>query len=226
MNKFKSPGIFLALLVLFGGCSFKSKMLDRGRNPVLLAVMPFENMSNDVAGAEVCRQKVYEALVKQDYRVLEIEKTDAILRGLGVTDGGQLKAVEMEKLALGLKTDIFVMGTVEEYFQGASLEVVPFGLCFKRHVKFNVVVKNVLNGKILFVKGRELVRKEPLNSGNDKKKRRKKGGTEEKEPTFLENALGGMVQNAVADTIHSGTEAMAERIGNELVNEMPYFYEP
>ena len=231
--------IFSAVLLLCS-CALKSNVRDVSRKQKLLAIMPFENFSNDVKGPEVTRQKIYEVMKKAEYNVMDLETTDRILRDLGVTDGGQLKAVELGKLAAALGTSVFVTGEVKEYFQGASLEVVPFGFCFKRQVKLLVEVRDVTSGKLLFSKEQELVTREALdkqvkkekkknekkdnNSGEDETKKDDKE-KEEKEPTFFERLFGGILVNAVADTIYSGAEAMAVKIADEIVGIMPYFYE-
>ncbi len=244
MRRGKVAVILLLLSALIGGCAVKRKILDINRKPLVLAVMPFENFSNDAAGAEVCRKKTFETLLAQGFLVLDLEKTDSILRGLGVTDGGQLKAVEIAKLAEGLGTAAFVTGEVQEYFQGPSLEAAPFGLCFKRQVKLQITVKDVVTGKVLFTGRKELVEREALDKQEERKKKKeekrkerekaklegrkveeKDAGEEEREPTFFENLFGGLLRNVVADTIYSGVESMADIITKELVDRMPFFYE-
>jgi len=244
VGSLKAAGIFLAALIFVPGCAGSNRRPEPDKKLRVLAVMPFENLSNDASGAEITRKKIYDALVNDKYEVMELEKTDAILRGLGVTDGGQLKRVELSKLAAGLGTGTLITGEVQEYFQGASLEVIPFGFCFKRQVKLKITVRDALTGKILFERQKELVTREPLDQQEEKRKQNEKNKRElekekrnggkagendtaagEKEPTFLENLFGGILRNAISDTIYSGAELMAYNIAQELVREMPYFYE-
>ncbi|MFH1074989.1 MAG: GNA1162 family protein [Candidatus Firestonebacteria bacterium] len=199
------------ILFLFGSGCTQFRKRDYNKKIARLAVLPFENFSNDVKGAEVSRKKVYEALLKGGYEVLDLEKTDALLRDVGVTDGGQLRAVDLAKVAEVLGTKTFVTGEVKIYFQGMSFEVLPLGLFFKREVKLKITVLEALTEKKLFEKersGRNLERVE-----------------DDKKSSFLENLADSAIKNAVSDTIYSGAELMAWNIAKELVYIMPYYYE-
>jgi len=212
MRKYKLFYIFFVFFALlsFCGCT-KFRVRDYNKRVARLAVLPFENGSNDVKGAEVTRKKLYEALIKGGYEVLDLEKTDSLLREAGVTDGGQLRAVDLSKIAEVLGTRTFVKGEVRIYYQGMSVEIFPPGLFFKREVKLKVTVLDALTEKILFEKER----------GNRDIRRVE----DDKKSSFLENLADSAVKNAVSDTIYSGAEWMAGNIAKDLVYIMPYYYE-
>jgi hypothetical protein len=197
------------VLFLFGCTQFRQR--DFNKKIALLAVLPFENFSNDVKGAEVSRKKIYEVLLKGGYDVLDLEKTDSLLRDVGVTDGGQLRAVELSKLAETLGAKIFVTGEVKQYYQGMSFEILPLGLFYKREVKLKITVLNALTEKKLFEKEK-----------GDRDLRRVK---DNKNNTLLGNIAESAIKNAVVDTIYSGAELMAWDIAKDLVSIMPYYYE-
>ncbi|MEI6845800.1 MAG: GNA1162 family protein [Candidatus Firestonebacteria bacterium] len=211
----KNKNILNTLLVifmlsgLFGCTMFRQR--DYKKKVAVLAVLPFENFSNDVKGAEVSRKEMFKALKKGGYEVLDLEKTDALLRDVGVTDGGQLKAVDLSKLAEVLGTRTFVMGEVKIYFQGMSFEILPFGLFFKREVELKITVLETGTEKKLF---------EATRRDLDLKK-----VEEKKEDSFLENVAKSAVKNALADTIYSGVEFMTGELSERIVYGMPYYYE-
>jgi len=202
--------VIFMLSGLFGCTMFRQR--DYKKKVAVLAVLPFENFSNDVKGAEVARKEMFKALRKGGYEVMDQEKTDLLLRDAGVTDGGQLKAVDLSKLAEVLGTRTFVKGEVKIYFQGMSFEILPFGLFFKREVELKITVLDAVTEKILFEatrRDRDLKKVEDKNQGS-----------------FLENVAKSAVKNAIADTVYSGVEFMTEELAERIVYEMPYYYEP
>jgi len=197
--------------VLFvSGCA-QLRQRDMNRKPAVLAVLPFENFSNDVKGSEIPRKEIYKALLEEGYVVLDLENTDELLKEAGITDGGQLRAVDFAKLAEILGTRTFVKGDVKIYYQGMSFEILPLGLFYKREVKIEVSVVDALSGEIYFKKEKQL---------KDLKK-----VEEDKKSGFLENLADSAVKNALADTIYSGVEILSGELAKQLVSMMPYFYE-
>lgn len=91
----KKSGILWLFLILFlAGCTSTRTLLksETSEVPAKIAVLPMDNLTNDVAGAQILRQVIQSTLAEnyKGYEVQSLEETDELLRGVGLTDGGQL----------------------------------------------------------------------------------------------------------------------------------------
>lgn len=114
------------------------------RAPGRVAVLPFDNRSTDLVGPELLRKLVVADLRSHGYEPQPLEDVDAKLREIGVTDGGQLRAVRAEKLRETLGEDGLVYGTVEEF---AFLNV---GFAVRRVVRLHLRFVNGATGETLW----------------------------------------------------------------------------
>jgi len=74
--------------------------------PQQIAILPTINQTNDVLGGLVFRYMLYEALVdKYPAKFITIDIVDTLLNEEGITDGGQLAAVENNELFQILDAD-------------------------------------------------------------------------------------------------------------------------
>ena len=93
MNK-RSGILWLFLILTFTGCSSSRALLksETTEAPAKIAVLPVDNLTNDVAEAQIIRQVIQATLVEnyKGYQVQSLEETDELLRNAGLTDGGQL----------------------------------------------------------------------------------------------------------------------------------------
>ncbi|MFA6092186.1 MAG: GNA1162 family protein [Elusimicrobiota bacterium] len=107
-----------ALFVL-AGCAekpFRYAASDlSGRLQSSTAVLPFDNASTDLDAEKICREAVIRELEGRGYRVVSREATDAALKRIGVTDGGQLPAYKPQELGRATGTPGLVYGTIEEF---------------------------------------------------------------------------------------------------------------
>lgn len=85
------------------------------RAPASVAVMPFDNRTTSLQGPALLRKRVAERLRGLGWQVKGEEETDEALRGIGLTDGGQINAFKPEALGKALGVDGYFCGTVERF---------------------------------------------------------------------------------------------------------------
>lgn len=108
----RSLAAFLLPAALLAGCAGQQAAPTSGP---LFAVFPLENQSNDVDAADKVRKVLLEEMRAKGFRLVPPETVDAALKDLGVTDGGQLRAVPFERIRAGLTAERFVYGTLVDY---------------------------------------------------------------------------------------------------------------
>ncbi|MFH1825562.1 MAG: GNA1162 family protein [Candidatus Firestonebacteria bacterium] len=222
LQKFKAVWeeviILLVIGVFLGGCTMKWVPPPPRKPPLQVAVLPMENLSNDVNGPPVVREAFNKAIARNGYITLDLEIIDKVLKeDFGVTDGGQLRIVDDKELARKLGVNILIYGEVVQFFQGTSFEVIPFGLVYKREVKVHFKMVNVETEKVIWEKEHCLSQKDPLGE-----KKNKKGKKDKEEGNFFGDLLG----NVVADTVKSGLEIITDKLVEKMANNMPspYYY--
>ncbi len=80
-----------------------------------VAVLMFDNESNDLNAPEIIQDYVYRALLKSPYRPLDIKDVNDKLISVGILDGGQLAAVDPVKLGKDLGVHALIFGNVETF---------------------------------------------------------------------------------------------------------------
>ncbi len=112
--KFLITGLGLLALT---SCGPKAKFVEKNYDPPeVTAILPAANNSTDVRGGIVFRNLIYKHFeaVKPSYHILSREMTDSLLNEAGITDGGQLAAVENDELMKILNVDGLLFITIEE----------------------------------------------------------------------------------------------------------------
>lgn len=113
-----SPKALTALALLLLGCpSGGGQYLRTGyRPPASLAVLPFDNHTTDLDGPVVARFWLDQRLTElKGYKTLPLDEVDAALNRLGVTDGGQLRALPPGRACSALGTEAVVTGDLLEF---------------------------------------------------------------------------------------------------------------
>ena len=141
---------FLAVLLLAGGgCAghrntgylapdFYSKVSWK------VAVLPFDNQSLEIAASEQLRGMVASNIQWRGYNPIPAAEADEKLKGLGITDGGQLPSVTPQKLGEALGVDALFYGNVEKFiFQN-------IGFVLRRAVRVRVKLVSVATGETLW----------------------------------------------------------------------------
>lgn len=81
-----------------------------------MAVAPMENRSNDLDASEIIRGAFVEQIAAQGWNVMPTAESDRLLREtLGISYGGQLKAVTPEEVCRALGVEGVFYGEVQEW---------------------------------------------------------------------------------------------------------------
>jgi hypothetical protein len=80
-----------------------------------IALLPFDNESNDFDGPAFVRNLMYQGLAVRGFQVLPLESVDASLKVQGFTDGGQLRAVTPSKIGEWTGCDTILFSTLVNF---------------------------------------------------------------------------------------------------------------
>ena len=132
-------------VLFFLGCAVKPKFIVNNYTPpVTVAVLPFNNLTNDLDGPVYVRKIFSERLKYKGYIVKPLDETDDILRGIGITDGGQLSAFKPEKIGEALNVDgLFYCDLLE-------FSYITVGFYNKRAVSASFKLLDAKNGNLLW----------------------------------------------------------------------------
>ena len=112
--------------------------------PGQVAVLPFDNESTDLVGPEMLRGMVATRLRGHGYAPVAVETVNEKLRAIGITDGGQLRAVASQKLRDALGVEGLFYGGVEDF---AFLNV---GFAIRRVVRLRMKFVRASTGETLW----------------------------------------------------------------------------
>ncbi|MBD3270939.1 MAG: hypothetical protein GF384_00190 [Elusimicrobia bacterium] len=148
-------GIIGVTFLLLNACAIKPKYLSNDFTaPGMIAVLPMHNHTNDLDGPDMVRRLMYELLPQRGYTSLALPMIDEKLREHGITDGGQLSAVNPQELASWLGVDGLLFGDLLEF---GYLNV---GFYRRRLVQAEFRLVDARTGEKLWVDERTVSRKE------------------------------------------------------------------
>ena len=107
-----------ALFLLIGGALVLAGCKAKPTLPPLVetvAVLPFDNESNDVDAADIMQRYVYLALKNSVYRVSDVQTVNDKLKEAGISEGGQLGALDPVKIGQDLGVQGLLYGYVESF---------------------------------------------------------------------------------------------------------------
>jgi hypothetical protein len=126
MKKLNSIFQLFFICILLFGCVREERVLrvSPGTSPAKLALLPVNNLTNDVQGAQMFRDLLYKRLKEHSkgYELMEVEAIDKILNGSGITDGGQLSVARPIELCELLGVD----GLLYTDIENLDLLTLPF----------------------------------------------------------------------------------------------------
>ena len=132
-------------ILFFLGCVAKPKFIVNDYTPPMtVAILPFNNFTNDLDGPVYVRKIFSERLKYRGYIVKSIDETDNVLRGIGITDGGQLSAFKPEKIGEALNVDGLFYGDLLEF------SYITVGFYNKRAVSVSLKLLDAKNGNLLW----------------------------------------------------------------------------
>ena len=112
----------------------------------VIAVLPFDNQSTDIEASTKVRSAVYNELEKRGYRLAGLDKIDGELKQLGISDGGQLRAVTMEKLHAGIQADLFCYGDVLDFSFKSVVALTQRKVALKLRLASSITGETVFEG--------------------------------------------------------------------------------
>jgi hypothetical protein len=134
--------LFLAGLVCLAGCvpppTQTAPLVET------IAILPFDNESNDLNAPDIMQQLVSMALQNSPYRISDIQAVNDKLASVGIVDGGQLPAVDPVKLGKDLGVQALLYGNVE------SFNYTNIGFYMQRKVNLELKLVDVATGNTLW----------------------------------------------------------------------------
>lgn len=145
----KLNNVSLVVLVILAGCAAPARefRIASGFNASVtehVALLPFSNQTTDLRGPEMIRNLVYEKLRNWGYVLKPLDWVDAKLMDLGITDAGQLPALEPSELSQALEVDAICYGELQQFtFQN-------IGFFVKRAVSLKLSFVSGSSGEVLW----------------------------------------------------------------------------
>lgn len=110
---------FAGVMILIAGVAGCAALMPKPdpSNPIrTIAILPFENGSNDVEAPNKVREALANRLRQKFYRVIDLNEIDIALRDeLGITLGGQLREVEFADITEVIQADGIIYGNLTHY---------------------------------------------------------------------------------------------------------------
>lgn len=166
-----------------------------------VAVLPFDNETNDLNAPDLLQKLVYEALSCSVYKPLNIEEINKKLESVGLVDGGQLAIVDPNKLGKDLGVQALIFGYVENF------DYTNVGFYAQRKVKLSLKMVDVATSAILWEAGGTGL--QPRIATNK----------EEAKQVFIE----GLAQQVVDKVVRSPLHEEAERAVQNALKSLPGF---
>lgn len=171
-------GILLICLFL---CSCAARFQSRVSFPPggfeKVVVLPFENQTVDMQAQKVLRKMVRDKFLEFGYNALAPEFVDEKLKEIGITDGGQLRAVEIGEMKELFGGGTLFYGTVEDFtFQN-------LGFIVRKEVRLAVRMVDAESGEVIY---------ENTGQGKDTNLYLSK---DEAKKAFLVNSAANLAQN-------------------------------
>ena len=115
MRYFRIFAVFSAAIFLVSCASTHGGYkVDSFQSPLPVAVLPVNNMSNDLKAALMFRELFKNSLQDLGYAVAKNGDVDYLLQQNGLTDGGQLTNIPPERLCQMLGVDAVFIGNLEK----------------------------------------------------------------------------------------------------------------
>lgn len=188
------------LAFLAAGCSKPASVKARHDTPFPqpIALLPFANSTNSLDGPVLLRALVGKRLSESDYRVTDQAETDRKLRDLGISDGGQLRAVDPVKLGASLGASGLLYGEVIQF------GYTNLGVYNKRAVEIRLSLVDGATGARLWESTRKA---SSTRLGLDR-------------DAITENLAVGLAEKVVEKILKSPLRAEAEEASRDVVRDL------
>lgn len=150
-----------SLLLLAMAACLSSCKVEPPKPPLVktVAVLLFDNASNDINAPDILQRLTYRALKSSPYEVIDLDASNQKLKDAGIVDGGQLPIIDPQKLGKDLGVQGLIYGSVE------SFSYTNIGYFVQRKVSLELKMIDVSTGQTLWEHvGSGATRKMTLNS--------------------------------------------------------------
>ncbi|MBI2069168.1 MAG: DUF799 family lipoprotein [Elusimicrobia bacterium] len=137
------PILAVFLCVVLAACAASSKKTGLISNH-RIALFPLANDSNDLEAPSLVRVALFKEMGKKGHLLIPMEEIDAQLKEMGVTDGGQLGAIDVERLREKIPADRFCYGTLVEFTFKSAVAL------SQRKVEIRLKLVDAHNGAVLY----------------------------------------------------------------------------
>jgi len=132
----------ILLTFLFVSCGSlnlnkKSEYVEIPRD--IIAILPFDNNSNDITAETLLRDLVAKGFERKGFVVIKNEIVDEKLKTIGISDGGQLKAVNPGAISELLGVRYLLYGTINDF------KLQNIGYIVKKKVELEVKIIDTQN---------------------------------------------------------------------------------
>ncbi|MFN0118362.1 MAG: GNA1162 family protein [Elusimicrobiota bacterium] len=137
-------GLILISVIFIASCA--PVQISPPASPLVqsIAILPFDNESNDLKADDIMQKIVYEALKGSGYNPVDIAHVNEKLAQVGIIDGGQLPVLDPVKIGKDLGVQGLLYGYVENF------DTTNIGFYFQRKVKIQLTLVDALTGKQLW----------------------------------------------------------------------------
>lgn len=104
-----------SLSLILAGCAAKKRVINLDGFRYELALMPMANETSNLDGPILLRKALYNKLMAHGYSMMTLEETDSLLKDMGITDGGQLNAIPVAKIAEKLQARKLVFTNLKTF---------------------------------------------------------------------------------------------------------------
>ncbi|MEF3280888.1 MAG: CsgG/HfaB family protein [Elusimicrobiota bacterium] len=194
---FKSNFYFLLIAFLYS-CSAPILKKDEGIvksfTKGTVAVLPFDNQSNDITAETMLRDMVVERFVKKGWIVIKNEIVDEKLKGAGIVDGGQLNMLKPQEISKLLEADYLCYGYINDF------KLQNLGFIINKKVELEIKIVDGKTEEVVF---------NMTGVGQDMKVYFKK---EEAKKAFAENMALKLVQNIMKRPLYNESVVAVSKI--------------
>ncbi len=134
----------ILLVGAIAGCAAKGPVKPKPPLPRVIALLPMANHSNSMLGPVLARNLLETRLIGSGYDITDPAKTDAGLKTIGITDGGQLRSATPQKLGQVLNVDGLLYGELLEF------KYTNIGVFSKRSVEIKLTLVDAKTGEKLW----------------------------------------------------------------------------
>lgn len=142
-------GLGLLGLSLTACLNLPSNVTPNASNPIReVAILPFVNNTNDVAGPDYVRTKLAEELVRHAYAVKPLGETDVLLRDqMGITIGTQLDMATPQQFGEALGVDGVMYASLEDFSHNV------YGVTNNKTVRIRAKLVECKSGAVIWSDG-------------------------------------------------------------------------